>query len=270
MKWRPSLGGVLIVPIGTVYVARVTSVASVSVRYLVVGVSMQINSTPGRGGLRSKRNPFRRRRRKRMRVGRAAFTALRMSRKALHNARGELKNHLVNASNPSVTTSGTTLNLSMIARGTATSQRIGDRVSVSGLRVRGLVQRNHAGAPNTHQYFRMLIVKAKTQNLVPLTLVDVFAGAGTAQVPAFTSNKNYIILSDKTYSMSVGGIDTFSWDYWVPIYGEKKKEMRYSAASGDGSSMESGQIVALLLNDTVTASERPFSNHQIRMYFRDV
>lgn len=170
-------------------------------------------------------------------------------------------------------TTGTITLLNKIATGAGQSNRIGRKIQMKSLQIRGTCW-NAVGAP--HNNITLLIVyDSRPPAAMNVTIIDEIMEGRT---PAhFTQDKNsrrfriisrqdFVLLGDRA-DVTITSASTFQMDKWVPLGWKETTYME--VGSGDMGDIETGALYAITFgNNTNASGEYAFAALDYRLRFK--
>jgi len=175
-----------------------------------------------------------------------------------------------------LTNSGSTITLNDPIQGTAVTQRIGQKITVKRVAVRGYVyntvaQLNTANFLGGSDVVRVAIVYDKQSNGTSASYNDVYnIGAGSSQTPISERSRDtldrYVILAERTLVLCATANTMVTFDFEIPV----DLETRYNSGnSGTVTDINMGAISLLLADFNGVASNFTTMVYQSRIAFTD-
>lgn len=168
--------------------------------------------------------------------------------------------------------------LNCLEQGNGISQRIGNKVVLKSLRLKGQLSLDDSTTPplGYTATYRVMVVYDKQTNGAAPVIGDIIANVGTAgaYVTAFNSgirinNKNrFVVLKDKTFDLSdYSAVNQIDIDWFI----KKNLETVYSATTNPPTitQISSGAILLLVFTDGLEGALPYLANFNCRLRYED-
>lgn len=178
-----------------------------------------------------------------MALAKAAYNGL-INLRALVNVERKFKLGVVN--NEVMTTTGTFYLLSGIAQGDGETQRNGDKVKLSSISIKGLLQLDIASDPLSRAMVRIILINDKVSNgIAPTAAQLLLTNTIYGHYNPDNCPSRFKILSDKVYNMN---LDKTNQIYWR-LYENLSHHLTFTGITENQADANTGHIYLYVITD---------------------